>query len=106
MQHRKLAQRSALLMELSTLRDQYTKLTGDCPPHWNIRANGAKKNPTDEAVAILHSVDNSEILGQSDRDAIEAFFNSEDNFTAQFNSEKCSVKRADIIKKTRPLRYV
>lgn len=84
--------RRNLLIQLSVLRTRYAALMGEevASTHGNV-ASAAM-------TATSASSENGE-LGQSDRDAIEALFNSVDDFTRDFNEGKGDVVRGDLITK-------
>lgn len=77
------AHRQRLLVELSSLRRHFTALL--------------QNNAITQANEI-HDEDRKDSgLGQSDRDAIEAFFHSDDDFTRQFNEGTGNIKRTDLL---------
>lgn len=79
------ATRLRLLVELSALRERYSRLAGA------ELLEGDKEN-----LREVSSESNSSHLAQSDRDAIEAFFNLEDDFTRLFNQGCGVIERAGI----------
>lgn len=70
--------RKRLLFELSALRRHICGI---------MRNGGAEERDG------MHE----SVLDQSDRDAIEAFFQVDDDFTKQFNEGTGNIKRADLI---------
>lgn len=75
------ALRLRLLTELASLRHHFYTLVG------NQRADEMNGTTSSQSSA----------LDQSARDAIEAFFNSDDDFTRQFNEGTGSIKRAHLM---------
>ncbi|CCW67255.1 unnamed protein product [Phytomonas sp. Hart1] len=70
-----------LLLELSELRAQCADLK-------------AQEDGSPDLSKIL-SQESSSCLDQNDRDAIEAFFNSDDDFITRFNSGAGVIKRGE-----------
>lgn len=75
--------RQKLLLELSSLRRHFAQIVGV------NQHTGSDEIDADHAQEY--------VLDQSDRDAIEAFFRSDDDFTRQFNEGTGNIKRADLI---------
>ncbi|CCW59769.1 unnamed protein product [Phytomonas sp. EM1] len=73
------ALRMKLLLELSELRAQCEDLAAQRDDSLNVSRS--------------FSQESSSCLDQNDRDAIEAFFNSEDDFITRFNSGAGELKR-------------
>ncbi|CAD2213452.1 hypothetical protein AGDE_00879 [Angomonas deanei] len=79
------ALRHLLLVELSTLREACLRMEAeDAPP------SGPPRTPS--------ALDDEDQLGQSAKDAIEAFFNSGDDFITQFNAGEGTILRGDFLK--------
>lgn len=72
--------RLRLCLELSALRQ-----------HAAFLLSSESRNGREDAALVEESV-----LDQSDRDAIEAFFHSDDDFTRQFNEGTGNIKRTDL----------
>lgn len=77
------ARRLRLLVELSSLRRHFMMLV-------------TSSNDTEISKSSSSELQDSG-LGQSDRDAIEAFFHSDDDFTRQFNEGTGNIKRSDLL---------
>eukprot|EP00796_Vickermania_ingenoplastis_P002360 gene2360-1487_t len=75
--------RQKLLVQLSALRRYFFSI---------VRASASVEGNEEEDAAFHESV-----LDQSARDAIEAFFNADDDFTRQFNEGTGNIKRADLL---------
>ncbi|EAN84171.1 hypothetical protein C3747_13g2209c [Trypanosoma cruzi] len=83
--------RERLLAELSTLRERHDALRAQVG-----KLQGQRGLPDDSPVR--RSKKNNTPLGQADRDAIEAFFNSsEDDFTKEFNEGQGRLQRTELL---------
>lgn len=81
-----------LLLELSALREQYTTLAANGSP-----SGGNSPSSSSDGSSPNSSEDG---LGKSDRDAIEAFFNNEDDdFTRMFNQGEGRIERGNAMHK-------
>lgn len=77
------ARRQRLLVELSSLRRHFVSLL--------------YSNTSSEMNESTENDHHEYGLGQSDRDAIESFFHSDDDFTRQFNEGTGNIKRTDLL---------
>lgn len=99
------AVRTYLLLELSVLRDRYDALCHGDDDYTSKELGGDNAalpfSPPAKTAPLSESSDREEdtddALGQSDRDAIEAFFNSDDDFSKDFNSGNGSIRRGKAI---------
>ncbi|RNF20987.1 uncharacterized protein Tco025E_03627 [Trypanosoma conorhini] len=83
--------RARLLTELSTLRERHDALRGH-----GVQAEGHSRSH-EESTPRSVTKDNN-LLGQADRDAIEAFFNdAEDDFTREFNEGRGQLERGELL---------
>lgn len=87
--------RRSLLVQLSLLRACLKQLGRGLD---DTEQAGADANSPSSSAEEQSSTSES-ALGQSDRDAIEAFFNSDDDFTRLFNEGAGDVKRAGLLDK-------
>lgn len=101
------ALRRQLLIELSVLRKRYSNFVGDRRDGATERAPAQRaadgEDSRSEATAtgsdsdVVSAEGDTGALGQSDRDAIEALFNSVDDFTRDFNEGKGVLERSGLI---------
>lgn len=93
------ATRYQLLLELSALRERYYEITGQKP----VGSSLAHPAPCEQADCSSAScIGNTSALGKSDRDAIEAFFNTDDDdFTRMFNTGEGKIVRGGALSNRR-----
>ncbi|KAG8340638.1 hypothetical protein ERJ75_001608800 [Trypanosoma vivax] len=104
--------RSRLLAELSTLREKHEKLlsklrkcnfSSPCCSPQRDDGNGVS-SVWSCSCSLRQGV--APLLGQDDRDAIEALFNdSQDDFTREFNEGRGRVERGDLVQKVASLPF-